>query len=683
MSRANMGVGNNASQQANATEGTSARGIGGTKGIKSVPTQRNLVADVKKNGASTSVEQRSGGVGPKNSPNRSVTGNASAGSKTNAVVKSTARAKSYLNSSQQLVAGSGILSRSSSSSNFDSIPRIETPDTADSRAIGESEADTGKIHDKGEQKLAWNELLKDVASKEKARKQERKDLEKQEKEFEKELETTNENLALKEVELKTAQKKLQRMESDFVEKNILQGRWLSRRHTRVQPDDGELERLRKEVKNLKKEVKETKKYITKTKTEIKELKEKKTKLESELREISSKLKELREENKSMAKGLREAVSSEQTTVPYVSIGSDKRKDLVKALTIADEKQDTDENLIMAFKSEEAAAGGEGVGRFANGLPKEVKTFLKKLTTEDKSRSWQFKVNKEGLLVSEPPGFQARIAYDKETGKTYAHIIGTRGSSSGAGWTETLKSDAQIAIAPDIPPDMFQQGIKLAEIMKECFGENECVLSGHSLGGGIAQLACAYTGINTLALNPAPINRKWIESSGLNAESVGKNRDRCLQVSVKGEILTDGVGMKAAALFSGFKTFEFSSHKVMLDAVAVPSKSSKLVETGKACVSAFLSMVSTNLSMVSAVPVADATVLMRQLSFLEKHYASAMYEAALQAEKELGFGDADTDAERADAPNGTAQARSGNKLSVRDFISFLWQGGDEDDDIGPL
>ncbi|MDR0715402.1 MAG: hypothetical protein LBF25_01290 [Puniceicoccales bacterium] len=168
----------------------------------------------------------------------------------------------------------------------------------------------------------------------------------------------------------------------------------------------------------------------------------------------------------------------------------------------------------------------------------------------RGKSYQFRYE-EGLLTTSPNcGFRATIAYDRESGMVYVHVLGTEFNFFTETGRETMLADAGIATGVKHP--IYDVGVELAQTMRDTFGER-CILSGHSLGGSVVQCACAYTGIRAIVLNPAPIHTYFVRD--IPPEDLLEKRNSCLQITVTNDIVSDGVVSRLP------NTVQFAARKV--------------------------------------------------------------------------------------------------------------------------
>lgn len=86
------------------------------------------------------------------------------------------------------------------------------------------------------------------------------------------------------------------------------------------------------------------------------------------------------------------------------------------------------------------------------------------------------------------------------------------------------------------PKQYREALALARKYQEKYGSN-VILTGHSLGGGLASYASLKTGLRATAINSAPLSPNNLGGNALFQPSV-KNNARITQYYVPGEVLTN-------------------------------------------------------------------------------------------------------------------------------------------------
>lgn len=121
---------------------------------------------------------------------------------------------------------------------------------------------------------------------------------------------------------------------------------------------------------------------------------------------------------------------------------------------------------------------------------------------------------EGDLEDKKSGFYAQV-YKDSNGK---YVLVYRGTSNGhdknreiiPGFSKDwIDDDAKQGIG--LGSDQYEQAIKTAQKMKVVVGKENMTITGHSLGGGLAQAAGAAVGCETYAYNPAGVHPNTINN----------------------------------------------------------------------------------------------------------------------------------------------------------------------------
>ncbi|HAH05106.1 MAG TPA: hypothetical protein DCM05_01050 [Elusimicrobia bacterium] len=128
---------------------------------------------------------------------------------------------------------------------------------------------------------------------------------------------------------------------------------------------------------------------------------------------------------------------------------------------------------------------------------------------------------------EKTGFDAYACRLSEDGRV---VVAFRGTDELRDW---LRADIP---QPILLPKQYRQGLAFADEMKERHGD--VVLTGHSLGGGIAQYAAMRLGLEAHTFNPAGLGLDALLRMGLcaSAGTCQPNPSRITNVIVTGEPL---------------------------------------------------------------------------------------------------------------------------------------------------
>ncbi len=144
------------------------------------------------------------------------------------------------------------------------------------------------------------------------------------------------------------------------------------------------------------------------------------------------------------------------------------------------------------------------------------------------------------------GFRAGIYTDGEG----RYVLAFSGSNDGKDWLNNL------AQGQGLPAAQYGQAVKLASQAQAAFGQNDnLVITGHSLGGGLAGIASAETGTAAVTFNAAGVHDDTLRSFGLDPSTVKQQAEdgQIRAYSVDGEFLTslqDHRGVVLGALTAG-------------------------------------------------------------------------------------------------------------------------------------
>jgi hypothetical protein len=114
------------------------------------------------------------------------------------------------------------------------------------------------------------------------------------------------------------------------------------------------------------------------------------------------------------------------------------------------------------------------------------------------------------LKNERSGFEAAIYAATDAATRAVAFAGTTFTSL-ADWTTNLAQGMGMATT------QYQEAVTLAKAAKAAFGD-DLVLTGHSLGGGLASAAAAATGATAVVFNPAGVHANTYEREGVAADS---------------------------------------------------------------------------------------------------------------------------------------------------------------------
>lgn len=132
------------------------------------------------------------------------------------------------------------------------------------------------------------------------------------------------------------------------------------------------------------------------------------------------------------------------------------------------------------------------------------------------------------LVDPGSGFAARI-YTDDQGR---YVLAFRGTDEGSDWKHNLRQGLGF---DDI---QYREATQLARKASAAFGEN-LVITGHSLGGGLATMASFVAGAPAVTFNAAGLNEATLRRQKLNPDTMLQLAEDGLirRYAVHGEILT--------------------------------------------------------------------------------------------------------------------------------------------------
>jgi len=156
----------------------------------------------------------------------------------------------------------------------------------------------------------------------------------------------------------------------------------------------------------------------------------------------------------------------------------------------------------------------------------------------------------GVPLRDPEtGLEARVYYNEEKDLYVLVFEGTTSDDEGADWGSNLSNGLGGV------PKQYRQALDIALRFQEVYGEEgDTVVTGHSLGGGLATFAGLGAGIETYTYNPSglgPGTRLFLDSAGL----VERNDELVKNYVQRGEILDL---LRAADLAAGLLVTPFAA-----------------------------------------------------------------------------------------------------------------------------
>ncbi|MCG8696747.1 MAG: T9SS type A sorting domain-containing protein [Bacteroidales bacterium] len=118
---------------------------------------------------------------------------------------------------------------------------------------------------------------------------------------------------------------------------------------------------------------------------------------------------------------------------------------------------------------------------------------------------------------------------------------------------------------NIPTTQYTHAVNFAREVKEEFGAENVILTGHSLGGGLAQTAALANGLKAVCFEAAGITNNTLEEYEIDDTKLEINKQQILHVNVRWDPLSDFDGGKnAEAPFSN--TIQYGAATVWLKAL---------------------------------------------------------------------------------------------------------------------
>jgi hypothetical protein len=134
-----------------------------------------------------------------------------------------------------------------------------------------------------------------------------------------------------------------------------------------------------------------------------------------------------------------------------------------------------------------------------------------------------------LLANERSGFRSRIYTDHQG----HYVLAFCGSNEAKDWLHNTRQGI------GLEDSQYRQGVQLSLAAKKAFGDN-LVLTGHSLGGGLATAGSLVTSAPAVTFNSAGLHNDTIDSLGMNPEKVRQAMEHNGQIrryAIDHEILT--------------------------------------------------------------------------------------------------------------------------------------------------
>ncbi len=160
------------------------------------------------------------------------------------------------------------------------------------------------------------------------------------------------------------------------------------------------------------------------------------------------------------------------------------------------------------------------------------------------------------------GFDAKLYYNTENG---GYVLAFRGTEamSPLDWISDITQILNDYISADI--SQYRAAVDLAALLKNQLGNN-LQITGHSLGGGLAQASALYTGLKATCFEAAGVTRGTLQDLGISDAMISQNSADITHFNVQYDPLSDFDGrMNNEAPF--YNTLQYGSATYWLDNLA--------------------------------------------------------------------------------------------------------------------
>ncbi|MCG8696546.1 MAG: T9SS type A sorting domain-containing protein [Bacteroidales bacterium] len=149
--------------------------------------------------------------------------------------------------------------------------------------------------------------------------------------------------------------------------------------------------------------------------------------------------------------------------------------------------------------------------------------------------------------------------------TNQYVLSYRGTEAFSFFDWVTDLNQALSDLLNIPTEQYTHAVNFAREVKREFGWENVILTGHSLGGGLAQTAALATGLRAVCFEAAGITKNTLKHYIITPIKLNRNKKKILHVNVRWDPLSDFDGFKnASAPFCN--TLQYGGATVWLKAV---------------------------------------------------------------------------------------------------------------------